>query len=271
MSVSDLESRIANLARWTPEHVVERLKEAYDVLRRTPSRIGPKQLTSAWPTHSDLTEGEEFFIALEFAARTDYIAAAELKLLKAERQAEAEARAEQAREIADKKVDVPTAAEASRCEEAIGWPLSHLQPFPLQGDALGLFCRCAALQVSLERSLRARREIADDLVEHRREEIRLEERRDKLISEELRKRTAKIDPMVARRQAEEDAAKASVIAWAVERFAIGEPKPSTKTARVTRDEVWPGRVFTRRALDKYRKEGAVTIATALNRDRVRVR
>jgi hypothetical protein len=297
MTLADVGPSLRSLAEadahggWTPERVQARLIEAYDVLRRLPGRLGPKAHGNAWPEFRSVAVYDEHelrdLLALD---RMAYRAAV------AENEEVRQARVADQRAKADKP-KAPEADEVSRAQEALGWALSHLRDAPLQADALGLWCLCTASCGNLEAILRQRRQIADDLVEDRRKEIRAEEKRDRAIMAELRKRTQRVDPLVERRQAAETEAMAALrqeviakaIAWANERLAgVLEPEraeaikenarikaerdlAAAKPERVTRQMVWPGKNFTRRALDKHRKAGAAALAKALDREGIEVR
>lgn len=111
----DLKSRIDALgdddgipAQWTPEHVGKRLIEAYEVLSRSGARVMPKQFGNGWPA-----------MVHEFADMVD----AQARLLAEKEKAQARA----AR---------PTADELSRMDEALRWPMDHLDGRPLAADAL---------------------------------------------------------------------------------------------------------------------------------------
>lgn len=111
----DLKSRIDALGaddaiptQWTPEHVGKRLIEAYEVLSRSGARVKPKQFGNGWPA-----------MVHEFADMVD----AQARLLAEKEKAQARA----AR---------PTADELSRMDEALRWPMDHLDGRPLAADAL---------------------------------------------------------------------------------------------------------------------------------------
>lgn len=272
---------------WTPAHVVIRLTEAFSVLHRTSMRIGPKLPGNNWIQIVQLVEEDELFAEL---AKTDIEVAMDYRARQDEQDAMIAARSEQQREEADRQVMVPTALEASKADEAIGWCLSYLEGEPVMADALQLYCKCAAINASAAAALRRRCEIADDLVEQRRAEIKIEARRDKEIARALRERTEAVDPKVAVRQTGDDEKRArmrrevlsDVIEWAKGRIirhddVVVEAKGRLKECgadrkvRVRRQDLIPNRVFTRRWMDVKRKEGAAAIAKALNRDRVVVR
>lgn len=88
--------------RWTPEHVADRLVEAFETLRATPARTHPKEFGNGWPGYR-----EEW---------TDWLAQAELT--------ESE-RAD--REYARNRVRIPPSSEkVSRMDDALRWPLRFL-------------------------------------------------------------------------------------------------------------------------------------------------
>ena len=184
----DVQRRIDALkdCQWTPEMVVDRLTEAYDVLRRTPMRIGPKEPGGSWPAVGFGVEDIDYASVLllnrtqKMSKKAKAEAIRQLKEAEAAAEAVIDAKTSDQREEADRP-PMPTASETSRAEEALYWPLRFLATHPLEADALGLYARCNALNVPLARALRARCTMADDAVEARRQEMRLEERRDRII------------------------------------------------------------------------------------------
>ena len=238
---------------WTPEWVTQRMTEAYEVLSRTPVQIWPKGFSNAWPAYVHDDEDRK-----------------QQEVLRRRPQ--------------------PTLDEYSRAEEALFWCFEYLQRYPMQADGLQLYCWCRAYGVSIARMLGARREVADR---------RIEEVTDNEIAASLHERNKVISPKVAVRQKTEEAMRKErrtalareVAKWANARLAHArEPqqraniKANAKirfereikrldaaAIRVTRQDVMPGRVFTKRWLDVCRKQAAARISDELNKARVRVR
>ncbi len=308
MKVSEFDRQLSvSPARqiWTSQRVFVRMVEMFDVLRRTPMRIGPKAYGSIWPTMADVLEVERDLIE---RAHVDYQAARILQARRRELEGIAEARLKQQREQADRLANrpVPAARETSMAEEAMWWPVRYLADRPLLADALNLWAFCSAYDFSMAGALRDRIETAQTLIrlqdsydaEGRRDEQRREDRQDETIAAALRTRVVAVTPIVERRQSDEAYAKAALraeivakaIAWANERLGTArdvshaeaikanakikvqrEVKAAAAAARVRPEDVLPGRVFTRRCLDVSRKEAAAAIAAALSRDNVEVR
>lgn len=278
--------------RWTPEHVIERLVEGFDVLKRTPARLGPAGPSTAWPVMRIDPDGDDEDLVAR--AKKNSLDLAELIAEKAEREAAIAARAESQKDEADKRPP-PTPHENSRAMEALGWCLTYLRDEPLLADALQLYCRCTAHHVSAAKALRDRRLEAD--IEVARHNARVvEDRRDGMLQQEIKARTDAVDPLVKRRQSDIDAAVAAqrreiiarAVSWANSRLVgadagkaenvkanarIRAERDNAAVAgeRVRRQDVRPGKVFSRRMLDFYRKAGAQAISDALHRDGVDVR
>ena len=111
------------------EWVLARMIEAYEVLARTPMQTKPATAKGFWPATvrewSDLQDVEAFQRerATFFDGRRDRI----------------------------------EADEASRMNEALAWPMQHLQGCELDADALTLFASCEAAERDLTPILRKRR------------------------------------------------------------------------------------------------------------------
>lgn len=141
--VSDLNERAQALTEvgpplaWTPEHVGARLVEAFDVLARSSTAIGPRQHANGWPA-----------MIHEFADLVD-----------AQARALAEKEKQQARSAR------PTADELSRMNEALAWPMAFLCGKPLQADALMLWAYATALGRDMSAMLLHRQKRAAALAE----------------------------------------------------------------------------------------------------------
>ena len=290
---------------WTPEFVQLRLVEAYDVLRRSPMRIGPKGAGNCWMQVVDIMEIDESLVR---NARVDIEAHRRLKALRAEIEGIRAAKEQQQRERSDRAArnPAPTSVEVAKADEALHWCVRYLKKEPMQADALQLWAVCGAWSHSVAKALRDRMEQAQKLIQahesydddDRREEQRRTDRHDKNIQAALRKRVVDIAPVVEVRQSAEDAARearraevlAKVAAWANERLggardaahadairanaqikAEREVKAEAPLRKVKPADVMPGKCFTRTWLDAQRRLGAAAIAAGLNRDRVEVR
>ncbi|MBN9453241.1 MAG: hypothetical protein J0I42_14935 [Bosea sp.] len=116
--VDDLSSRIEAIGedeiptQWTPEHVQNRLIEAFRLVRRNP-RVGPRVNANGWPEY-----------LREFSDLTDMIEDEDLAELR-------------------KKI---TAAEATRMNEALSWPMQYLEGKPLAADALMTWAYAIAIK-----------------------------------------------------------------------------------------------------------------------------
>lgn len=244
--------------RWTPELVEERLVAAFDVMARTPGRIGPRPPGSAWPEY--------------WRERPALVE------LEAWRKIAAEASAAVMR-----RATIPSSAEAQRAAEALAWCLRYLGDKPTLSDALQLRAFCLASGRDLDKALLARRKKADALVDRREPGV---DRRPKVDLAVAREAAALIaitaNAMIERaeqrlRRAKDAKAigkahklKRDATAYAAKRLrkelrrkgAIQAP-PAPKTKR---SDVMPGMCFSRSYLDQKRKEAAALIAAALNRE-----
>jgi hypothetical protein len=119
---------------WTPEHVMVRMVDAYEVLSRSPAKIYPQAFGNAWPT-----------ILRDFADLTD-----------------TQARRNRADEFLWEAPKRPQPIELSRMAEAFAWPMEHLADYPLMTDAVTLYAFSKAMGRDLEPILRRRREGSRD-------------------------------------------------------------------------------------------------------------
>lgn len=258
---------------WTPEMVVDRLIEAFDVLARTPLRIGPQSYGSAWPEMRMIADDQDFYdlSKLKKMDRAVYEAAMRRRI----EALAVEVRTAAQHEEADRP-PAPSAQETSRAEEALRWPWLYLRDHPLEADGLQLYCRCSAIHLSVSAALRQRCVTADGVVEDREAAKIFEERRDKSIQKEVRSRVEKADLRARARQVEIDAigresAEEAIDAIMrtveeVETTHSGLKQEGQKTVKVRRQDVMPNKVLTRRALDSARKSGAQRIAKSLNKE-----
>jgi hypothetical protein len=288
-------------SRWTPQWVEARLIESYDVLRRTPARIGPSLFGSCWP--AILREADEIGRELEELARMNRAAYEELLAKRQDLREAIAIRREEQQEAADRRERMPSAAEASRAEEALGWALLYLRDQPELADGLQTWARCVAYDISMAAVLSNRRAEHDDRQRGRLGTIELDRQPQNKseIDRTLHRRSKYMADKVARRQAAEDAARARrraeiaarVAAWANERLEkatdpehvarikanakirlkrhLEQVAGEVKQIKVRREDVEPGRCYSKRRLQECRKIAASFIADALNRDGIEVR
>lgn len=120
-------------AIWTPEHVLIRMVDAYEVLSRTPARIYPQAFGNAWPT-----------ILLNEMERRDL------------------ERVQEKEDALQRQLARPSSHDLSRMQEALAWPMLHLGDFPLMADAVTLYAFAKATGRDLAPVLRRRRLAAAD-------------------------------------------------------------------------------------------------------------
>lgn len=122
---------------WTPEHVQNRMVEAFDILMRSGTRVGPGRHGNGWPA-----------MIHEFSDLVD-----------------AQARAIAEKEKQQARAARPTADELSRMNEALAWPMNHLDGLPLQADALMLWAYATAAGRDMAAMLHHRKKKAATLAE----------------------------------------------------------------------------------------------------------
>jgi hypothetical protein len=261
-------------------------------------RLGPKMFGNGWP--SILREIE--LDAEEFAEIVNSMGPdTATREIMSRRDSIVAVRREEAREEADRREALPTSAETSRAEEALHWALLYLRDRPMQADAIQLWARCTAHDISIAAALRNRC-AAVDHARGRLGTIELDRGPAKPKDElerALHSRSKHVAPKVARRQAEEDAARArrraaiaeEAAGWANRRLAEARDAEhaaniranavirfnrmlesvDVKPTKVQRGDVAPGKVYSKRWLQVQRKIAAAEIADALNRARMEVR
>jgi hypothetical protein len=250
MSVAELAEAYANgdiPSVWTPAHVQARLVEAFDVLKRTPARIGPATGGNGWPQivrdFAELIDEEKYADALATGQSRTIEGMLDLMEQEAKEILTREAHADLARS------KLPTALEASKADEALAWGMEHLQGAPLQSHALHFWALCQAMNWKAAPILRKRAVRADAMVSYRRERQR---------SEIIAKWTAWANEGLGGRLRRAEAINQAAVDLA------GLP-------RVRRSDVMPDRVFTKQWLDINRKRGAALLAKRLADAKVRVR
>jgi hypothetical protein len=262
----DMRSRIDALgdpetgipASWTPEHVGARLIEAYGVLARSGGRILPARFGNGWPA-----------MVHEFADMVD-----------------AQARLLAEKEKAQVRAARPTSDELSRMEEALRWPMDHLDGRPLAADALMFWTYAKATGRDMDGMLHHRKKAATALAEemmwranapaHRNPETgEISDTRD---AETLARNAHRV--LIAREVAART--NAALAAAPVTRHAEIRLQAQAAFRAKLRDagclplsvkphEAVPGRVLNRRTLDRQRKIAMEVVADRLRRAGVVVR
>ncbi|WP_051988472.1 hypothetical protein [Bosea sp. UNC402CLCol] len=258
----DLASRIAAIGEgdiptsWTPEHVQNRMVEAFDILARSGTRVGPRQHANGWPA-----------MIHEFSDLVDAQARA---LAEKERQQERAAR--------------PTADELSRMNEALKWPMTYLDGRPMQSDALMLWAYATALGRDMAAMLHHRKKkakaLADEIMRRHNAPPHLHDgkvmdTRDRAVLEayerrvEIAREVAKITNDALARASKTTHGQIKAHAQSVFRARCLEE--GCLPLAVKPHEAVPGRCLSRTNLDRQRKAGAAAVAGGLRRQGVAVR
>ena len=263
--------------RWTPAQVQLRLVEAFDVLRRTPMKIGPRGSSGAWP--AILIEWEDL---VDESTRERVKARVEAGLYPPSFQILWEEWVDPLTKgylsaDADEKIrrdtGRPSSFEIDRADEAMNWCARYLGDEPLKADALHLHSFCIALDLKMAKLLRRRTLRADALVVRRQaeEDAARERRRKNMAAEALQWRARRLADDSGGVLTEERIANITANARIRLQRELERAAADVKPIKVRRGDVWPGKVFTRWRVDHWRKEAAAAIAAALNRDKVAVR
>jgi len=262
----DLRSRIDALggdetgipAAWTPEHVGVRLIEAYEVLSRSGGRILPARYGNGWPA-----------MVHEFADMVD---------------AQARALAEKDKQAA--RAARPTSDELSRMEEALRWPMDHLDGRPLAADALMFWTYAKATGRDMDGMLHHRKKTAIAKAEemmwranapaHRNPETgEISDTRDAETLARNAHRVLIAREVAARTNAALAAAPvtkhAEIRLQAQAAFRARLRDADCLPLSVKPHEAIPGRVLNRRTLDRQRKVAMDIVAARLRRAGVVVR
>lgn len=250
----DLTSRIEAIGEgdiptaWTPEHVQNRMVEAFDILARSGTRVGPRQHANGWPA-----------MIHEFADLVDAQARA---LAEKERQQERRAR--------------PTAEQLSRMNEALKWPMTYLDGKPLQSDALMLWAYATALGRDMAAMLHHRKKkamaLADEIMRKHNapphiHEGKVMDTRDRAVLDayerrmEIAREVARITNETLARAAKHTHAQIRAEAQAAFRARCRDL--GCLPLVVKPHEALPGRCLSRTNLDRQRKVGAATVASSL--------
>lgn len=260
---SDLQSRIAAVGEgdvpteWTPEHVANRMVEAFEILSRSGGRVGPGRFGNGWPA-----------MVQEYADLVD----------------------QQARELAHREklqaaAAKPSSDEVSRMNEALRWPMDHIEGMVLASDALMLWAYAKATGRDMDGMLHQRKKRATALAS----EMMRRANADPHLDPDGMMKDTRSPEVLARNERRRLIAVEIVDALNV-RLAVapkGEHPALVKAAHEAlrnrckaedclpavyrpRDAV-PGRVMARTTLDRYRKIAAAAIASRLKRAGVPVR
>lgn len=228
---------------WTPEHVQVRLVEAFEILSRSGTRVGPRQHANGWPA-----------MVHEFADLVD-----------------AQARAIAEKEKQQDRAARPTADELSRMNEALAWPLHHLDGRPLQSDALMLWAYATALDRDMAAMLHQRKKRATALAE---EMARRHNAPPHVDPEGVVKDTrdrAVLDAHERRRQIAREVAATVPAAEALAVLRARCRDAGCLPLQVKPHEAMPGRCLSRTNLDRQRKIAAAAVAAGLRRQGTAVR
>lgn len=245
-------------ASWTPEHVGARLIEAYEVLSRSGGRILPARYGNGWPA-----------MVHEFADMVD-----------------AQARMLAEKEKAQARAARPTSDELSRMEEALRWPMDHLDGRPLAADALMFWTYAKATGRDQDGMLHHRKKAATALADEMMRRANGPPHRNPETGEISDTRVAEALARVMQRNliAREVAAATNARLATMPRTSHAEVRmqaQATFRAKcrdadclpivVKPHEAIPGRVLNRRTLDRQRKIAMEIVADRLVRAGVPVR
>lgn len=245
-------------ASWTPEHVGARLIEAYEVLSRSGGRILPARYGNGWPA-----------MVHEFADMVD-----------------AQARMLAEKDKAQARAARPTSDELSRMEEALRWPMDHLDGRPLAADALMFWTYAKATGRDQDGMLHHRKKAATALADEMMRRANGPPHRNPETGEIRDTRVAEALARVMQRNliAREVAAATNARLATMPRTSHAEVRmqaQATFRAKcrdadclpivVKPHEAIPGRVLNRRTLDRQRKIAMEIVADRLVRAGVVVR
>jgi hypothetical protein len=226
-------------SQWTPEHVVQRMIQAFEVLARMPGRVGPMSKSGHWPS-----------ILREFADLVD-----------------AQSTTNKAAEFWAGRGDRVSSIEASMMDEALAWPMVHLAGLPLMADALTLHCWCQAAGREIEPLLRRRRIRADSKAKRMASELeaahpeRAQARR--ALASEV---AAWANDRMAAGETQRDIRKQAAI-----RMREACTNNGCMPITVALTTALPGVIIHRKTLDRQRKRAAEIVAKALKRASVPIR
>lgn len=216
---------------WTPEHVQNRLVEAFRLARREP-RVGPRQHANGWPDY-----------LREFGDLTDQIEDEELALRRSR----------------------PSAAEMSRMSEALAWPGQFLRDHLLASDALMFWALASATGRDMAEMLHRRKKRAQALADEMARRLNAQPHVGDCRSLADQWRAALRLQIVREVAATVPADRAQ--AELRRRLHAANCMPY----RFKAHEARPGRVLSRTNLDRQRKIAAAAVAAGLRRQGVAVR
>ncbi|MCV9940934.1 hypothetical protein OIU35_31675 [Boseaceae bacterium BT-24-1] len=254
--VDDLNDRIEAIGdtdiplEWTPEHVGARLIEAYETLRESGGRVGPKAFGNGWPE-----------MMREFADLVD-----------------PDAQKNHAAERSSSR-NRPSSEAISRMTEALAWPRRFLDGELMLADSLMLWTYARAHELDMERLLHSRKKRAMVMLaemEHRAN--RLPRAGDtRLLSEQWRAaaRAMLCADILATANAALAAAPPAehhqIQAKARARLLAGCKALKCFPTKYRLRDALPNRVMARTTLDRLRKQAMQIVATKLRRAGVAVR
>ncbi|WP_199085984.1 hypothetical protein [Bosea sp. ASV33] len=231
--------------------------EAFDILARSGTRVGPRQHANGWPA-----------MIHEFSDLVD-----------------AQARALAEKEKQQERAARPTADELSRMNEALKWPMAYLDGRPLPSDAMMLWAYATALGRDMAAMLHHRKKramaLADEMMRrhnappHRDDKGAVKDTREPAVIEAHERRAAIAREVAGLANAEMAKANLSkhaeirVQARAV--FMARCREAGCLPLQVKPHEAMPGRCLSRTNLDRQRKIAAATVATGLRRAGIAVR
>jgi hypothetical protein len=245
----DLRSRAAAIGEgdipvaWTPEHVGVRLIEAFEILSRSGTRVGPGRVGNGWPA-----------MVHEFADMVD-----------------AQARSLAEKEKQQARAARPTADELSRMNEALGWPMAYLDGKALAADSLMLWAYASATGRDMAGMLNHRRKRAVALAE------RMAQQRNRLPFGTGPNGEGDTRPLAMqwraalRHQIVADVAATVPAARAQAELRLRLGAANCMPYRFKPHEAVPGRALARTTLDRYRKVAMAIVAAGLQRARIPVR
>jgi hypothetical protein len=254
--VDDLASRIEALGeediptQWTPEHVQNRMVEAFRLVRRNP-RVGPRINANGWPDY-----------LREFSDLTDMI---------------------EDEDLAERRAKI-TAAEASRMNEALAWPMQFLAGKPLAADALMTWAYAIAIKRDMaallaHRKKRAMALAAEMMARHnappRIVEGEIKDTRDPAVLEAYERRRRIACEVAGITNAElaqsSPTTHAQIRAQAQAAFRARCRDAGCLPLVVKPHEAMPGKCLSRTNLDRHRRAAAGEVAYGLKRDQRAVR
>jgi hypothetical protein len=264
---------------WTAEYVSARLIHACKVIEASVSIPRPARERTVWPQaiggwRSLLDEDEQRF-AIErerrLHARQKKRGALDLRGIDWRKYVPTDvvrAVEADAADAAARQPEQPSQLELAYADEAIHWPVQFLSDEPLWADALMVWAWTKATRRSLEKMLRARNRRAEDMIQFRvREETAARAlRKQRLAAEVLAWGRGQIVGATSEDRAAILRAMQERLQSAIHAEGLNAPLPKLKP-----EDVAPGEVYTRKAIDTFRAKASARIARALHLERRPVR